>query len=758
MAESAVEQQRSPSNDAVGEPAARHSLIRRLLDRFPPLPPGPSGRLARIAPYIVVLLMVAFVAYYSTYLFSLHDAFQTNGEDLGIMDQALWNTLHGAVMHQTICNIVSDTNCLGDVSRFAIHFEPLMLVISLLYVVAPSPKTLVFFQALVVSVGALPAYWIASRRLQSALAGIGFAIVFLLYPGLTSAVTFDFHAVTLSAAFLMFALYFMLTRNNVGLFISCLLAIATKEEVPLDIAMIGLVILVFQRRWRVGAALVGLSIAWVGLYLVVVHFASPLGYSSTASRYAYLGHGPVQIVGYVLTHPISVIRQHVLDPLGIYYYRTLFSGSGYLALLSPWVWVMALPVILLNTLSSDVTMHLGIYQYNAEIVPALVLASIESVAWLVGGTAWLTRRIVPVVERSPLAGLVAQAQEVMGHVTARASQMLARMSPRGHLVRIPAASSAANSGAAQRPILRWLRPSRIVLALLMLLALSFSIHEQQTHGNSPLSRTFVWPVVTAHDRLADDIIKLIPPSASVCAQATLIPHVSERRFIYQFPYDDLSSDYIFLDVTAFRYPLVGSPDVYFSAVDQVLASGHYHVVAARDGLLLLARNSGSALTPIDPLTLPASFFTFAQVPADQPIGHPEQAQFGPSLQFLGYSVQPNRQLYNNDYLYLTTYWRTSAPLSPGTMPVVLNQRPGAGLRTFDRFFATEWLPMSKWQPGQIYAVQLDMIPLNGQDVGIERFSVHVIDGATQTALPVTGPSGAVLTNGTDLLFATFSVG
>ena len=59
---------------------------------------------------------------------------------MGIMDQALWNTLHGAILHQTICNSISDTNCLGDVSRFAIHFEPIMLPLSLLYASPPHPR------------------------------------------------------------------------------------------------------------------------------------------------------------------------------------------------------------------------------------------------------------------------------------------------------------------------------------------------------------------------------------------------------------------------------------------------------------------------------------------------------------------------------------------------------------------------------------------------------------------------------------------
>src|SRR5262249_7738919 len=108
---------------------------------FSVLPPAPKGRWPRIAMVLLIMLVLAFIVYFTAYTWALFDPFRSNAEDMGIMDQALWNTLHGAMLHQTICNNISDSNCLGDVSRFAIHFEPLMLPISLLYFFAPSPKT-----------------------------------------------------------------------------------------------------------------------------------------------------------------------------------------------------------------------------------------------------------------------------------------------------------------------------------------------------------------------------------------------------------------------------------------------------------------------------------------------------------------------------------------------------------------------------------------------------------------------------------------
>ncbi len=78
-------------------------------------------------------------------------------------DQAIWTTLHGNMLHMTICNVVGDTNCysLNGIPRFAIHFEPVLFVVSLFYIPWPNPDTLLVLQSIVVATGAFPAFWLA---------------------------------------------------------------------------------------------------------------------------------------------------------------------------------------------------------------------------------------------------------------------------------------------------------------------------------------------------------------------------------------------------------------------------------------------------------------------------------------------------------------------------------------------------------------------------------------------------------------------
>jgi uncharacterized membrane protein len=523
---------------------------------FREVPPAPRTRSARIALVSVGALVAVFTGFYAAYLFALHDAYLTHSEDMGIMMQALWNTTHGAPLHQTVCNIVSDTNCLGDVSRLAIHFEPIMFPLALIYGVFPSAKTLQLLQAVIVAVGAFPAYWIASRRLGNQFIGVIFALLYLLHASLDSAVTFDFHPVTLAAPALMFALYFLLTRNDLGLYISCLLAMSTKEEVALSVVLIGLCALVFQRRWRVGAGLLVMALLWIALGVLVMHAVSPAGISPTIGRYAQFGDSPAQIVAYVLTHPALVLRNYVFDQTRFLYLRALVAPLGFLAILSPLVLLITAPALAINLLSNNPSMYSGFLQYTAESVPVMVFAAIQGVALLsrLGG---------------PLIARLVKFGEGFWRSALRPRPALALFSARLRLSR--------------------LQPAAVLAVVLSLAAVGFSVHDQRDHDYTPLGATFAWPQTSAHTRMADHLVALIPATASVSAQSNLVPHLSNRRYIYLFPYQDQDADYVLLDETDELYPLQDAPAQYAQDVAQVFANPAYHVVVARDGFILLSR-------------------------------------------------------------------------------------------------------------------------------------------------------------------------
>jgi uncharacterized membrane protein len=516
---------------------------------------------------LVALAVLAYLIYFSIFLTAKQDAFKTNGEDLGIMDQAIWSLLHGSMFHQTICNALTDTNCYGldGIPRFAIHFEPILFPIALLYLIWPDPKALMILQVLVVASGAFPAFWLARLRLRAAWAAVPFALLYLLYPAQQYAVNFDFHAETLASALLLFALYFLYVRKTLWFFVFVVLCLACKEEIAGVVAMLGLWMLLLQRRWRVGLAVMALALCWTGFGLLVVHSSSPIGHSLLASRYAYLGNSPMQVALTMLMHPLSIIKEHVLDPSHMLYLRKLLAAAGYLPLLAPWVLVLATPTLALNLLSSTPNMYSGDFQYNAEIVPLLIFASIEATVLVVQLVRWLP-----------------------------ASLSVQRES------REPESRT--------RPIPRWvpvLSPRLLVQAGVLALVVCYmlacvfkSTTQYNVYSAMPYARGFIWPQVTAHNRLASHFLAEIPADASISTQTDLVPHLSQRQSIYLFPYAVGHADYILLDATGYTYPFKDYGD-YAVVVKAILQRGDYGVVDMDDGYLLLKRGyPTSDITPV----------------------------------------------------------------------------------------------------------------------------------------------------------------
>ncbi|MFL5695718.1 MAG: DUF2079 domain-containing protein [Ktedonobacteraceae bacterium] len=708
------------------------AVWRNRLYLYPAPDAMPHTRLFWLATGLVTLAALLFAGYFIFYLTGRHDAYITSAEDLGIMDQAIWSTLHGHLFHQTICNIVSDTNCysFNGISRFAIHFEPILFLVSLFYAVWPNPKTLLVIQSLVVASGAFPAFWLARLRLRNELAAVVIALLYLLYPAQQQATIYDFHAVTFTAALLLFTLYFLYTRRTAWLFVFAILSMACKEEIPLTIIIFGLWSILFQQRWRSGLALVLLAIGWIGLEYYIIHIYSPVGHPLLISRYASLGSSPLGIAKTLILHPVGVLRMYVFDSYHLLYLRILLSPAGYLPLLAPWVFILAVPGLAINLLSADPNMRSGFFQYNAEIVPVLIFSTIEAIVLILWVAQWSTGRLQAWQSKK--------------------------------------ASPAENSPSRTRYLGQWVHIVLLVAVLGFVMydvvradqvrgAMPFSaVNIDSFQGATQISPTFQWPQTNAHTELAQHFVDMIPASASVSAQSHLVPHISQRLNIYLFPYADDRANYIFLDVTGNTYPLVSY--LYKHEVKKVLLSGDYGIVAAQDGYLLLKRGlPAPGISPYSPYggssdvsnllpDLPATFCSFVHV-APQQVQHPLQATFtststsaagSASMNLVGLSaVYPRVFSLNAGSIQITTYWKVSAPTPfPVQLLALVIDKNGKNHFATNDFPAASWCPTNTWQPGATISVVSDLFLLRGIPKGLAHISLAL--------LPVTHPFSTIM--------------
>lgn len=648
--------------------------------------PYDAGLAGRVALVAVAALAIAYTVTLSLYTFGLQDTFATHAEDLGIMDQALWNTVHGHFLYETICNPIGDLNCQGGVIRFAIHFEPILIPLALLYLIAPQVKLLLFLQAAVVASGAFPAYLLATKRLRHPLWGLLAAALFLAYPPLSAAVVDDFHPEVFAATILLWAFYCLTTRRYRGLLLCLALALLCKETMTLDVIGIGLFVALFHRRVRLGLGIVLMGALTLALALALMRVFSPLGHSPVTGRFAGLLHAPAQTL-LAMAHD-SARRAYLLKLLG---------PVGFLPLLSPWVALIALPSVALNLLSSDPLMYSGLYQYNTDIAAVFIVAAVDALAW-----------VAPLISR---------------WLSVARARLRASHTP-GWLATL-------------------VRPQAlVVIALIPVLVIGLG--DQASRIYQQVTVRHIWPVVTQHDRLGAQIAAEIPPDASVSAQSTLAPHLSQRQTIYQFPSGAQDADYIFLDVTTGNFYPFTSPAKYVAAVRQVMTSGDYTFADARDGYLLLRRegvNGSGATASGQP---DAAFYSFAYATSLED-AQTVNASFTGGLRLVGYRVNPPRVSRTEPELTITTYWEDSQPISaPQTVVMTLTQPDGSRIVLADSL-TQEWLPPIAWTPGHIIQIQTWPVYLDASKPGNYTLGVEVRDGAPETQPPLNANVAATLT-------------
>jgi uncharacterized membrane protein len=486
------------------------------------------------ASYGLLAIIIIYAAFFIAYSLQKHATFQTAGFDLGNWDQMIWGTIHVRPFWITqYAN--TTTNSLGG------HVEFILLLLFPLYGIHAGPETLLIFQPMFVSLGALPVYWLAQERLGSKIAGLIFVAVYLLYPALESAISFDFHSLTLAVPFLTYALWAMYTRRYRLFGVMAILAMSCKEDIPLLVLMLGLYILIVQRNPRVGLITLGGSALWFALanYVIVPAF-SLSGDSIHIHRYSEMGGSMSQVIFTIVTNPWQAI-QIATAGNKLFYWIRFTMPVAFTALLDPFTLVLVAPTLFINTLGHyPPAYQLDLYHSSTPLAVYVTFASING-----------------------LARLIKFAEPKFKHVRA------------GFL-------------------------RNALLAMVLLVTLAY----QMQFGHTPIGRYFGWPTVTEHHHKAEAMLAQIPPQAAVAAQNNLVPRLSQRQWIFILPklsHRDKQADYIALDMRGSLNPY-HFVEEYCAQISEFLASPDYGLIFADDGLLLFKRDVPDSATfePMSP--------------------------------------------------------------------------------------------------------------------------------------------------------------
>jgi uncharacterized membrane protein len=303
-----------------------------------------------------------------------YDTFQLPRYDLGNMVQAVWSTAHGRPLEMT--------EFWGDqVTRLGIHVDPILVLLTPFWVVAPHPLTLAAVQIAACALGALPVFWLAQRHLESKATAAVLALAYLAYPWLAWTALEAVHPVTFAIPLLLYALWF-LDSGRIWAFASfAFLALTTGELVGLTVAGMGLWYAFARGRRASGIAIAVAGLAWTSLCLKVVVPAFSGSSSVYYERFTSVGGSPLGLAKTVVTDPGAVVTAlATVDDLAYVVWLGLPLVGAFL--LAPGLALVAGPQLLVNLLSDSSPTTDPRTHYIAAIVPVLVGASVLGLARL----------------------------------------------------------------------------------------------------------------------------------------------------------------------------------------------------------------------------------------------------------------------------------------------------------------------------------------------------------------------------------------
>ena len=470
-------------------------------------------------------------------------------------------------------------------------------------------------------------------------------MAYLLDPHLQSALLTEFHAIPLAVPFVLWALWAVEARRWRQFVVAAVLLALVKEEAALLAALLGLWAIwraFHQRRssprppalysrppipYLPGAAIFLVGLAWFG----VTTFAIIPAYA--ASVYGENASVYFQRYGALGNSAFDIFASFFTQPGLVWQIATEPARVGYLlGLLGVFGFVSLAGLdVLLLSLPLLLANLLSAYpaQYYGEFHYSAPLVPYFAAAAVFGG---------------------------------------------GRLLRLPPG--------------RWLgRWGPRLLAAWLLVWAGWTYAQA---GRGPWGGRYDPAPVSAHARLLATMLDQIPSDAAITATAAVHPHVSHRRYAYQFPAGlagEHAATWALIDVTTATDMAPG--DVRDDA--QAMLRGDWGVVDADDGFLLMHRGETAK-------TIPPAFFDFARRHEDPP-------RTSNPITFASLAADDQPRWRQTSVI---TRWLVGSDYEPGTLRPWLEVRSPAGdlLYTFEELAppALIWYPPEQWQPGDLVTI------------------------------------------------------
>ena len=427
------------------------------------------------------------------------------------------------------------------------HFNVIAYAFVPAYWLGAGPEFLYVAQAVALALGAIPTYLIARDKLRSPWWGLLFAVVYLMYAPVQWISWAMFHPEALVITPFLFAWWFATKERWGWFFAMVLLALSTREDVALAVIMLGLVLAIYMR----GAPDYRRVLQRCGATVLLA------------------------VVWYVVA--TKMVLPYFNDGKEPFYITYFYGNYG-----NDTAEIVRTIITRPNRVIHDAVQHDRVVFYKQMSWPMGWVYLANPLALLMA----LPQLLASVIGLSPYARIIRyQYTSVM-----IAPMMIASIHGAYTLLRVKAL--------------------RVVLPIWMLLC---SFTSNVAWSPSPLGEDanfYVWSRNNPrHDSLRE-ALTFIPPDASVAASYQLLPHLSHRREVYDWPNpfwasvwgnddcdhlpDPQTVDYVALDLTQ-----IGSNNQTLYDAMRV-EGGPFESVFEDENVVVLHRVGTSAAVDVEP--------------------------------------------------------------------------------------------------------------------------------------------------------------
>lgn len=331
-----------------------------------PLPRSFSARAAAVCAAL-------FALFYGAACFAQYRAFGYHDFDLAVHTQSLWNLLRGSL----------DSSILG-VSWPGNHANWILVLLTPLFAVAPSPLTLLFAQTAALALAAWPIFLLARRELGDERHGLFWVLAYCLYAPVGHVALFEFHPVAFATPLLLAAFYCaQIGRDRWFVFWSALAA-SCQEDVPLLVVALCVYRFVVQGERRISPVLGSAMLLWFYLCIAVLGPHFNRGQIGWTNLYEQFGDSGAEIARNLILRP-DLVFQTLWRADRAEFLLRLLGPFLFLPLLAPEILLIAAPSFAQHLLSIRPTQQSIEFHYTSTLTPFVVAAATIGLARLFRG-------------------------------------------------------------------------------------------------------------------------------------------------------------------------------------------------------------------------------------------------------------------------------------------------------------------------------------------------------------------------------------